>query len=200
MASRLATVVINWTHPRVRLALYGLAALAVIWGGWFLVGRLFPSNPPGPTESQRRSDSLAITKPIDRALIDSSNARITVRGRATSAAEARASRNRHLADSLAAIADSAQKWHEAYVARDAEAIDLRLAVANLKADTVDLRQQLRIVNQRLLTYEDVNRGLSRDIEHLQHCKIARLINCPSRIQTAAMAAVAVIAVQRYRTR
>lgn len=197
----------NWKHPLWTYLGIGIVAVAVVW---FLIGRIFPSNPPGPTKSEKTSDSLAITKPIDQALIDSSNARIAKRQPtsdsaigAARTAQARADRSRRKADSLAI----AKQWDSAYVARTVEADSLRSVVAsnatvifNLKADTTDLRGQLRIVNKRLKTTEDVNAGLRKDLTQARQCKIAGLINCPSRIQTAAMTAVAYLAVDRYRNR
>lgn len=209
---------LNLRNPIARYVLIGLVILAVVAAGWFLIGRLFPPNPAGPTESERRSDSLAITKPIDQALIDSSNARIAARGPASaraeaaaSAAQASANRNRQIADSLALVAaqaaDSTKAWHAAYDARNSEAIDLRSTVASdaitissLKADTTDLRSQLGIVNKRLLTTEDVNRGLRKDLAQARTCKIIGLIQCPSRIQTAALTLVTYVVVDRVRRR
>jgi hypothetical protein len=182
-----------------------------------LVGRIFPSNPPGPTQSEQTADSLKATKPAEQALIDSSNARIAARDAATAQAEgaARASQasaqhSRHLADSLAVVAastaDSVTAWHDAYVNRSAEASSLRTVVAsdaitisNLKADTVDLRFQLKTVNKRLLTTEDVNVGLRKDLAQARECKIL-FVNCPSRIQTAAMTAAAYFAIDLYRSK
>jgi hypothetical protein len=205
---------INWKHLFWRWVLVGLGVVALIVAVSFLVGRLFPSNPSGPTENEHRSDSLTITKPIDKALIDSSNARIAARAMISSASEtaaqlalALADRNQRRADSLAKIAKDAQGWHDAYDARNAEAINLRSTIAsnavvifNLKADTTDLRFQLRVVNKRLKTTEDVNAGLRKDLNQARQCKIARLINCPSRIQAAALTVVAAVAVDRYRSR
>lgn len=209
---------VNWKHPFWRYVGIFLAIVVLVVLAWFLVGRLFPSNPAGPTKSERTSDSLDITRPIDQARINSSNALIAGRGKETAAAEAAArtaqasaDRNRHLADSLANVAahsaDSARAWHEAYDKRTLEAIDLRSEVAkqvsvifNLKADTTDLRGQLSIVNKRLKTTEDVNAGLRNDLSQARQCKIAHFINCPSRIQTAALTAVTYFAVDRYRSK
>lgn len=197
----------NWRHPA--WAYLGIAVV-VIAAGWFLIGRIFPDNKPGPTGNEKRSDSLEITKPIDRALIDSSNARIANRQpmsdaaiRAARMAQDRAIAAKRRADSLAI----ARKWEGAYIARTEEADSLKSVVAsnatvifNLKADTTDLRGQLRIVNGRLKTYEDVNAGLRKDLDQARQCKIARLVNCPSRIQTAAMTAVVYFAADRYQRR
>ncbi len=193
-----------------RYALIAAGILILAAGGWFLIGRIFPSNPPGPTPSERTSDSLAITKPIDQALIDSANARIVARaaasGRADLAAriaQERASQAKRVADSLAI----AREWEGAYIARTEEADSLRSTVAHkdtvilaLMADTVDLRFQLSTGNKRLKTTEDVNAGLRRDLDNARKCKIAGLLPCPSRIQVAAMTAVAYFATERYRNR
>jgi hypothetical protein len=187
-----------------------LAVLAVVWAGWFLIGRLFPSNPPGPTKNEKRADSLAATKANDQALLDSSNARIRSRGvesgEATQAArnaQDRANRAKRRADSLAI----AREWESAYSDRTAEAIELRntvasnaTVIANLKADTTDLRQQLGIVGRRLATTEAVVVGLRWDLQKARKCKIIGFINCPSRIQTAALTLVAYVAADRYRRR
>lgn len=205
---------LNYKHPVVRIGRLIVAGLVAIVIVVFLLGRIFPDNPPGPTESQTRSDSLRITKPIDQALIDSSNARIASRepssaaaDRAARSAEQRANRERRRADSLAAIASTADEWRAAHDSRVIENGELRTAIVekdktifNLKADTTDLRLQLGVVNKRLKTTEDVNEGLFEDVEKARRCKIIGLINCPSRIQTAALTAVAVIAVDRYRSR
>lgn len=209
------TIGINWRHPFWRYALYAVIGIALVAGAWFLIGRLFPSNPPGPTDSERRSDSLAITKPIDQAAIDSANARIKARAPASAAAEAaartaqeRADRNGHLADSLAVVAahaaDSARAWHAAYDQRTLEATDLRgtiasnaIVITNLRADTTDLRFQLGVVNKRLKTTEDVNAGLRKDLDQARQCKIARVLNCPSRIQTMVLTGVLYFAGDRY---
>lgn len=201
-----------------RYLLLGAGVLVLFAGAWFLIGRLFPSNTPGPTKSEKTADSLAITKPIDQALIDSSNARIVARGKASSVAEssakasqASAARERRVADSLAAVAavavDQASAWHSAYDARNSEAIDLRKAVdsnivviASLKADTTELRFQLTTVNKRLKTTEDVNAGLRKDLEQARECKILGFVNCPSRIQSAALTVVTYVAVDKYRNR
>lgn len=201
-----------------RYLLIGAGVLALFAGGWFLVGRLFPSAPEGPTKSEKTSDSLSVTKPIDQALIDSSNARIALRGKTSSVAEssakasqASAAKARHIADSLAAQAalaiDQASAWHSAYDARNSEAIDLRSnrdsllsVVVSLKADTTDLRFQLSKVNTRLKTTEDVNEGLRKDLENARQCRIIGRLNCPSRIQTAALTLVTYIAADRYRNR
>lgn len=201
-----------------RYLLIGVGVLVLFAGAWFLVGRLFPSSPEGPTKSEKTSDSLAVTKPIDQTLINSSNARIAARGKTSSAAEssakasqASAARERHIADSLAAVAavaiDQASAWHSAYDARNAEAVDLRktvdsdiVVIASLKADTTDLRFQLSTVNKRLKTTEDVNKGLRKDLENARQCRIIGRLNCPSRIQTAALTLVTYIAADRYRNR
>lgn len=73
-------------------------------------------------------------------------------------------------------------------------------ILSLKADTTDLRQQLGIVNRRLATTEAVVVGLRWDLQQARKCKIAGFVNCPSRIQTAAMTAVAIFAVNRYQKR
>lgn len=201
---------INWKHPLWRYIGIALAIVALVWGGWFLIGRIFPSNPPGPTKSEKTSDSLDVTRPIDKALIDSLDARIASRALVSSRAEDaarlaqdRASRAKARADSLAI----AREWQGAYIARTEEADSLRSVTVSdarvifaLKADTVDLRSQLGIVNKRLKTTEDVNAGLRKDLTQARQCKIAGLINCPSRIQTAAMTAAAYFAVDRYQRR
>ena len=198
---------INWRHPF--WAYLGIG-IVVIVAGWFLIGRIFPSNPPGPTPSEKTSDSLAITKPEDQAKIDSSNARIVERGKvstiATEAAriaQERANSARRRADSLAI----AKVWQGAYIARTEEADSLRSVtvsdakvIFNLKADTTDLRFQLLTINTRLSKTEQVNAGLRKDLDHARQCKILGLVNCPSRIQTAAMTAVVYFATERYRTR
>lgn len=201
-----------------RYVLISVGVVVLFAGGWFLVGRLFPSAPEGPTKSEKTSDSLSVTKPIDQALIDSSNARIAARGKTSSVAEASAkasqasaAKERQVADSLMAVAavavDQASAWHSAYDARNAEATDLRKAVdsdvvviVSLKADTTDLRFQLRIVNTRLKTTEDVNEGLRKDLAEARECKILGRLNCPSRTQTAALTLVSYIAIDRYRSR
>lgn len=201
---------LNFKHPIVRFVLIGVAILAVVAVVVFLIGRIFPSNPPGPTKSERTADSLEATKPADQALIDSSNARIRARqvvsGRADAAArlaQDRANRAKRIADSLAI----AREWEGAYIARTEERDSLRsvtvsdaTTIFTLKADTTDLRLQLGIVNKRLKTTEDVNSGLQDDLERIRRCKILGFINCPSRIQTAALTAVAIVAVDRYRSR
>lgn len=205
---------LNWRHPTVRIVITVVAIVAVAALGWFLIGRIFPDNPPGPTENETRADSLRITKPIDQALIDSAQARIVARepssaaaDRAARSAQERANRERRRADSLAAIASTADEWRAAHDSRAIENGELRTAIVekdktifNLKADTTDLRLQLGIVNKRLKTTEDVNEGLIEDLAKARRCKIVGLVNCPSRIQTAALTAVAVIAVDRYRGR
>jgi hypothetical protein len=191
-----------------RAILTGVAIGLLAIAGWSLVGRIFPSNPPGPTKSEQTADSLKATRPAEQALLDSSNARIAARAAPSAKAEAdakaskaSAERNRRLADSLAVVAataaDSATAWHNAYDKRNDEAIDLRKTVAsnvvtifNLKADTTDLRFQLKTVNTRLKTTEDVNDGLRKDLEQARKCKILGLVNCPSRIQAVVMAVVA----------
>lgn len=204
---------LNTKRRGVRITLIVLALIAAGALAWFLVGRLFPDNPAERTENERRADSLAITKPIDQALIDSSNARIAARAgssaaadRAVKTAQERAARERRRADSLAAVAKTADEWKAAYDARSSENADLRTAVLgkdktifNLKADTTDLRLQLGIVKKRLKTTEDVNEGLVEDLAKARRCKIVGLINCPSRIQTAALTAITVIAVDRYKS-
>lgn len=205
-----APLSINWKHPFWRYAGVALAIIAVLWAGWFLIGRLLPSNPPGPTKSEKTSDSLAITKPIDQALIDSSNARIRARGGASAAAETAARRAQDRANNAKRRADSlaiAREWESAYIARTEEADSLKSVVAfsatvifNLKADTTDLRGQLSIVNKRLKTTEDVNAGLRKDLDHARECKIAHLVNCPNRIQTVALTAVTYFAIERYQRR
>ena len=197
----------NWSHPLWRWLAIGTV---VVVAGWFLIGRILPSNPPGPTPSEKTSDSLAITRPLDQAKIDSSNARIVERGKgstiATEAAriaQERADRAKHRADSLAI----ARAWQGAYVARTEEADSLRSVtvsdakvIFNLKADTTDLRFQLSTINTRLSKTEQVNAGLRKDLDHARQCKILGLVNCPSRIQTAAMTAVVYFATDRYRNR
>jgi len=197
----------NWSHPLWRWLAIGVA---VVVAGWFLITRLLPDNKPGPTPSERTSDSLAITKPIDKGLIDTSNAHIVARQPSSNAAieaariaQDRANAAKRRADSLAI----AKAWQAAYIARTEEADSLRsagvkkdLVIFNLKADTTDLRFQLGIVNKRLKTTEDVNAGLIKDLHNAQQCKIAHFINCPSRIQTAAMTAVVYFATERYRNR
>jgi hypothetical protein len=194
----------------VRWVLIALAIIAIAAAGWFLIGRLFPSNPPGPTKNEKRADSLAATKANDQALLDSSNARIRSRGvesgtatRTAQDAQDRATRAKRRADSLAI----ARAWEGAYRERTAEAADLRVTVAgnaiviaNLKADTTDLRSQLGIVNRRLEKTEAVVVGLRWDLQQARKCKIAGFINCPSRIQTVALTAVAFFAVDRYQRR
>lgn len=201
---------INLRHPVVRWVLIGLAVIAVVWAGWFLIGRLFPSNPAGPTKNEQTADSLRITKPAEQALLDSIDARIARRGILSSGAESgarisqgRADQSRRRADSLAV----ARQWERAYRERSIEADTLRKTVVqkdtvilSLKADTTDLRQQLGIVNRRLATTEAVVVGLRWDLQQARKCKIAGFINCPSRIQTAAMTAVAIFAVNRYQKR
>lgn len=204
---------LNYNHPAVRIALWVVGGLIVLALGWFLIGRIFPDNPPGPTENETRADSLRITKPVDQALIDSSQARIVARepssaaaDRAARSAQERANRERRRADSLAAIASTADEWRAAHDSRVIENGELRTAIVekdktifNLKADTTDLRLQLGIVQRRLKTTEDVNEGLIEDLAKARRCKIVGLINCPSRIQTAALTAITVIAVQRYQS-
>jgi hypothetical protein len=195
----------NLKHPFWLWLGAGIVAIVV---GWFLIGRLFPENKPGPTPSEKTSDSLAITKPIDQGLIDTSNAHIRARQPSSNAAtgaariaQDRANAARRRADSLAI----AKAWEAAYIARTEERDSLTSVVAsnatvifNLKADTTDLRFQLGIVNKRLKTTEDVNAGLIKDLHNAQQCKIAHFINCPSRWQTAALTAAAIYGVQRAR--
>lgn len=201
---------LNWRHPAVRIGAYIVAGIAVGALVLFLVGRLFPSNPPGPTESERTSDSLDITKPIDQALIDSANARIAARQVVSERADAaariaqdRANRAQRRADSLAI----AREWEGAYISRTEEADSLKSVVAsnatvifNLKADTTDLRGQLSIVNKRLKTTEGVNAGLRRDLTQARQCKVLGVLRCPSRIQTAALALVTYVVADRYQRR
>lgn len=187
---------LNLRHPVVRWVLIGLAIMAVAVVGRFLIGRLLPDNQPGPTKSEQSADSLKATKPAEQALIDSSNARIVRRGVVASRAESAANRAKRRADSLAI----ARAWEGAYVARTEEADSLRGVVTALKADTTDLRTQLGIVNRRLEKTEAVVVGLRWDLQQARKCKIIGLINCPNRVQTAALTAVAVIAVDRYRSR
>lgn len=209
------SVTLNFKHPVVRWVLIVLAILLVLTAGWFLVGRLFPSNPASRSKSQITADSLEATKPAEVALIDSSNARIAARDAETQLAElaARASQDRAIkerarADALAALArqasDTAKAWRDAYEARTSEAVELRSTIDtdktiifNLKKDTTDLRFQLKTINTRLATTEKVNSGLQDDIERIQRCKILGLINCPSRIQTAALTFLAVKGVEAY---
>jgi hypothetical protein len=202
-----AKVSINWKHPLWRWFLVGAALGAV---GWFVVTRLLPSNPPGPTPSERTADSLAATKPAEQALIDSSNARIASRGAisgranlAARIAQERASQAKRRADSLAI----AREWEGAYIARTEEADSLRsvtvsdaTTILNLKADTTDLRQQLGIIRPRLAKTEAVVVGLRKDLDNARKCKILGLIQCPSRIQTAALTLVTYVAVDHYRSK
>lgn len=188
----------------------GAMLVALLVGGWFLIGRLFPSNHPGPTKNEKTADSLDITRPIDKALIDSLDARIASRALVSNRAEAGArtsqegaNRARRRADSLAV----ARQWEGAYRERTVEADSLRRVVVSkdtvilsLKADTTDLRTQLGVVNRRLAKTEAVVVGLRWDLEQARQCKILGFINCPSRIQTAAMTAVAYFAVNRYQHR
>jgi hypothetical protein len=212
------SVTLNLKHPVVRWVLIVLAVLALFAAGWFLVGRLFPSNPASRSKSQVTADSLKATKPAEVALIDSSNARIAARGSETARAElaAKASQDRAIkerarADGLAAAArqasDTAKAWRDAYDARTSEAVDLQSTIDtdnkiifNLKADTTDLRFQLKTINTRLATTEKVNSGLQDDIERIQRCKILGMINCPSRIQTAALTFLVVKGVEKYQAR
>jgi len=209
---------VNLFSTPSRVILTGFAVGLLTAAGWFLVGRIFPSNPPGPTPSEQTADSLKATKPAERALIDSSNEHIAARAPSSAKAEAdakaskaSAAKYQHIADSLAVVAassaDSVTAWHDAYVNRSAEAASLRTVVAsdaititNLKADTADLRFQLVTVNKRLKTTEDVNKGLRKDLEQARQCKIVGFINCPSRIQTAAMTAATYFAVDLYRSK
>lgn len=201
---------LNLKHPVVRWVLIGLATIAVAVAGWFLVGRLFPDNQPSPTKSEQSADSLRITKAAEQALLDSIDARIASRGILSSGAESgartsqvRADQSRRRADSLAI----ARQWESAYGERSMEADTLRKAVTQkdtvillLKADTADLRTQLGIVNRRLEKTEAVVVGLRWDLQQARRCKILGLLNCPSRIQTVALTAVAFYAVDRYQRR
>lgn len=209
------TVTLNMRHPAVRWVLIVLAIILASAAGWFLVKRLFPSNPAGPTQGQITSDSLRATKPAEVALIDSSNARIAARGVETARAEAaarssqdRANRERARADGLAALArqasDTARAWRDAYDARTNEADELRSTIVqdntiifNLKRDTTDLRFQLKTINKRLSDTELANSRLYDDIERLKRCKILGMINCPSRVQTAALTFLLVKGVEKY---
>lgn len=209
------TVTLNMRHPTVRWVLIGLAVLAAAALVWFVVGRLFPSNPPGPTQGQISSDSLKATKPAEQALIDSSNARIAARvptstlaNASAKASQDRANRERQRADGLAALAakqaSNAEAWKNAYDSRTIETNELRSTIAqdntiifNLKADTTDLRFQLKTINKRLSDTELANSRLYDDIERLKRCKILGMINCPSRIQTAALTFLAVKGVEAY---
>lgn len=186
---------LNYNHPYVRiggLILAGVVAVALVW---FLVGRLFPDNPKGPTESEIASDSLRLTKPAEQALLDSIDARIARRGLVSSRAESGANRAKQRADSLAI----ARAWEGAYVARTEETDSLRTVVTELKADTTDLRFQLTTINKRLTSTERVNEGLIEDLAKARRCKIIGLLNCPSRIQTVALTALTVVVVQRYQS-
>lgn len=199
---------LNLSHPVVRWVLIGVAVLALAAGGWFLIRRLLPSNTPGPTKNEKTADSLAATKPAEQALLDSLDARIRSRALVSDRVEAgarvsleRANRSRRVADSLAI----ARSWQGAYTARTEEADSLRSTVARkdtvilaLKADTTDLRSQLGIVNRRLEKTEAVVVGLRWDLQQARKCKIAGFINCPSRIQTVAMTALAYFAIERRR--
>lgn len=201
---------LNYKHPAVRIGGLIVAGIIVIALGWFLIGRLFSDSPKGPTENEITSDSLRLTKPAELALLDSIDARISRRGLVSDRAESgartsqdRAARNRRVADSLAI----ARAWEGAYTERTVEASNLRTAVAQkdtvitaLKADTTDLRFQLTTINKRLTGTERVNEGLIEDLAKVKRCKIIGLINCPSRIQTVALTAVAVLAVDRYQSR
>lgn len=201
---------LNWRHPAVRIGAWIIAMLAVAALVWFLIGRIFPSNPPGPTENEKRADSLAITKANDQMLIDSSNARIRSRGVESRVADAAARNAQDRADRAKRRADSlaiAREWEGAYISRTEEADSLKSVVrldattiSNLKADTTDLRDQLGVVNRRLAKTEAVVVGLRWDLQQARKCKILGFINCPSRVQTTALTAVAVIAVDRYRSR
>lgn len=185
----------------------GIAVIALVW---FLIGRLFPDNKPGPTKNEKTADSLLATKPAEQALLDSLDARIRSRAlvseRAASTArmaQDQSGRSRRVADSLAV----ARAWQGAYNERSKEASLLRIAVAqkdtiiaSLKADTTDLRTQLGIVNRRLATTEAVVVGLRWDLDKARKCKIIGLINCPNRIQTVALTAIAFYAVDRYQRR
>lgn len=185
----------------------GILAIALVW---FLVTRLFPDNPQGPTKNERTADSLAATKPAEQALLDSLDARIRSRAlvseRAASTArmaQDQSGNSRRRADSLAI----AKAWQGAYNERSKEASLLRITVAQkdtvieaLKADTTDMRTQLGIVNRRLATTEAVVVGLRWDLQAARRCKILGLINCPSRIQTAALTVLSVVAIDHYRKR
>lgn len=186
---------LNYQHPYVRiggLILAGVVAIVIVW---FLIGRLFPDNPKGPTESEITSDSLRLTKPAELALLDSIDARIGRRGLVATRAESGANRAKRRADSLAI----ARAWEGAYVARTEEADSLRGVVTVLKADTTDLRFQLTTINKRLTSTERVNEGLVEDVAKARRCKIIGLVNCPSRIQVAALTALTVVVVQRYQS-
>lgn len=201
---------LNYKHPAVRISGLIVAGIVAVVLVWFLIGRLFPDNPKGPTENEITSDSLRLTKPAELALLDSIDARISRRGLISNQAESgartsqdRAARNRRVADSLAI----AQAWEGAYTERTVEAANLRTAVAQkdtvilaLKADAFDLRTQLTIGKNRLAATERVNEGLIEDLAKARRCKIIGLINCPSRIQTVALTALAVVAVDRYQAR
>jgi hypothetical protein len=209
------SVTLNLKHRVVRWVLIVLAVLVLAALVWFTIKRLFPSNPPGLTQGQITSDSLRATKPAEIALIDSSNAKIAARVPASTlaiasakASQDRANKERARADGLAALAaqqaTNSLAWKNAYEARNSEALDLRSTIvedntiiSNLKADTTELRFQLRTINKRLSDTELANSRLYDDIERLKRCKILGLINCPNRIQTAALTFLVVKGVEKY---
>jgi hypothetical protein len=125
------------------------------------------------------------------------------------AAEDSAGAARHRADSLEAAAkaaqtsaDSAAKWQQAYYQRSGEAADLQLALKDAGAEKNELRQQLRdaesgsgIWKTHALRGDSVIAQLLPLAETAgERCRIARVLKCPSRKQTAIAAVVGTMAV------
>lgn len=174
----------------------GLGLLAVV----FLRPR---DRPVIPKAQERTIDSLVITKPIFEARQDTLT---THAQRADSAAHRalRTSQRRQdsalkasvRADSLARLAsaqaDSAMFWEAAYWARTAEAVQLHLEVQALQLAADSLQGevgywQLKYASDttRRVAIEQLNASLQRVAERAGRCRIIGLLDCPTRLQTAA---------------
>lgn len=154
---------------------------------------------------QHDLDSLAVTRPIVDAHRDSvllqvkrdSIARVDAERRAR-LASLDAAASKHRADSLAALAQTADEWKAAHDERAREAahwhdvaVDDSTALENEKAAHARTRLLLSDEMHRRVHLEDVTvPGLQHDIAKLQHpCKFG-FIPCPSRTVVGVISAAA----------
>jgi hypothetical protein len=185
-----------------------------------LVGLSFLYEPPAPAIPPNilaTSDSLVATAPAHDSALQASRLLGDTLHRRQRAAAARerarrdsADRARHRADSIAAAADDARAWYQAYIERTQEAMQLRhellekdTRIAALEADTLRLHQDKIDLIARNLVYAKNSQDLRIAAEtavKAGQCRVAWRVRCPSRMETAVATTVLLVVVDAFTPR
>ena len=163
------------------LLLVGIVLVAVV--------AVWPS-PSEPDERRgiviHRIDSLQATRPHDMARLEELQARHQTAAGAAARFQDSALKERVRADSLATVARTtkatAEQWEAAYLARTAEAVQLRAANDSLTEVVTTDSSRILLLSTRLLATEQALQLAAPFIKHPDACRLIGPIPCPTRRQ------------------